>query len=182
MCQHQQRWFWKHVVEGIFRSMIRALSAPPWLWRNRSLKVCLCVGGAICPLLTACCVAFSVSQQFSGFTILSLLPTWAGVLRCIACRTSCSLHIELPAVCALRIVLNVHSYAEITSEDDHPPPPPVVCHAFLKDTGVIYGMTSAASAISGSVGTYGAGVILDTTDSWTMVFQVKGPTAAVGFS
>lgn len=43
-----------------------------------------------------------------------------------------------------------------------------------QDTGVIYGMTSACAAVVGSVGTYLAGVILDTTDSWSMVFQVRG--------
>ena len=38
---------------------------------------------------------------------------------------------------------------------------------------MIYGMTSACAAVVGSVGTYLAGVILDTTDSWSMVFQVR---------
>lgn len=50
-----------------------------------------------------------------------------------------------------------------------------------QDTGVIYGMTSACAAVVGSVGTYLAGVILDTTDSWSMVFQVgKGPFSRLG--
>ncbi|CBN74929.1 Similar to transporters, possibly for inorganic phosphate [Ectocarpus siliculosus] len=49
-----------------------------------------------------------------------------------------------------------------------------------RDTGVIYGMTSAASAVCGSVGTYGAGIILDTTDSWTMVFQSCAAVYLVG--
>lgn len=43
-----------------------------------------------------------------------------------------------------------------------------------QDTGVIYGMTSACSAVMGSVGTYLTGVLLDTTDSWLLVFQASG--------
>ncbi len=50
----------------------------------------------------------------------------------------------------------------------------------VQDTGVIYGMTSAAAAVTGSVGTYLAGVILDTTDSWTMVFQVSSEMSVRG--
>ena len=38
---------------------------------------------------------------------------------------------------------------------------------------MIYGMTSACAAVVGSVGTYLTGVVLDTTDSWAMVFQVS---------
>eukprot|EP00903_Cladosiphon_okamuranus_P014884 g13783.t1 len=49
-----------------------------------------------------------------------------------------------------------------------------------RDTGVIYGMTSACSAVVGSVGTYLAGVILDSTDSWSMVFQSTAAVYMVG--
>lgn len=40
-------------------------------------------------------------------------------------------------------------------------------------TGVIYGLTSACAAVVGSAGTFLTGVVLDTTDSWVLVFQVR---------
>ena len=42
-----------------------------------------------------------------------------------------------------------------------------------QNTGVIYGITSACSAVMGSTGTYLTGVVLDTTDSWVLVFKVS---------
>ncbi|CAN0116474.1 unnamed protein product [Laminaria digitata] len=51
-----------------------------------------------------------------------------------------------------------------------------------KDTGVIYGMTSACAAVVGSVGTYLTGVVLDTTDSWATVFQTTAAVYLVGAS
>lgn len=50
-----------------------------------------------------------------------------------------------------------------------------------QDTGVIYGMTSACSAVMGSVGTYLTGVLLDTTDSWVLVFQASGGAGQGGW-
>ncbi|CAM9445363.1 unnamed protein product, partial [Choristocarpus tenellus] len=49
-----------------------------------------------------------------------------------------------------------------------------------KYTSVIYGMTSVASGVVGSAGTYLTGVVLDTTDSWAIVFQTTAVVYLLG--
>eukprot|EP00611_Tribonema_gayanum_P021218 TRINITY_DN4032_c0_g1_i2.p1 TRINITY_DN4032_c0_g1~~TRINITY_DN4032_c0_g1_i2.p1 ORF type:complete len:447 (+),score=82.74 TRINITY_DN4032_c0_g1_i2:461-1801(+) len=49
-----------------------------------------------------------------------------------------------------------------------------------KYTSIIYGLTSAVSVVTGSVGTYLTGVLLDETHSWASAFQVTAVVYLIG--
>jgi hypothetical protein len=49
-----------------------------------------------------------------------------------------------------------------------------------KYTSIIYGLTSAVSVVTGSLGTYLTGVLLDETHSWVGAFQVTAVVYLIG--